>query len=147
MALSNCDSFERNGLILYRNLLPGDLIAALHAQIDSKYDQIESARRAGGFVNDIVGTTERFVPTASSLTVGAAISEKTLRLVLAQIAEAPTGAWIKNELESHVVCDLDQSWVRRQYAPANYPRFHAPHGWHQDGALKFDFAAHQPAHS
>ena len=38
-------------------------------------------------------------------------------------------------------CDLDQAWVRRQYAPGHYPRDHAPHGWHQDGALSFDFRA------
>lgn len=32
-------------------------------------------------------------------------------------------------------------WLRRQYAPARYPPGHAPHSWHQDGALGFDFAA------
>jgi ectoine hydroxylase-related dioxygenase (phytanoyl-CoA dioxygenase family) len=32
--------------------------------------------------------------------------------------------------------------VRRQYAPSSYPPLHAPHGWHQDGALKFDFLSH-----
>jgi ectoine hydroxylase-related dioxygenase (phytanoyl-CoA dioxygenase family) len=41
-----------------------------------------------------------------------------------------------------VVCDLDECWVRRQYAPRNYPARHAPHSWHQDGALRFDFSRH-----
>ena len=31
------------------------------------------------------------------------------------------------------------SWVRRQFAPSRYPPGHAPHAWHQDGALGFDF--------
>jgi hypothetical protein len=39
-------------------------------------------------------------------------------------------------------CDIDQCWVRRQYAPGRAPPHHAPHSWHQDGALNFDFAAH-----
>ena len=39
-------------------------------------------------------------------------------------------------------CDVDQCWVRRQYAPHRAPPHHAPHSWHQDGALNFDFAAH-----
>ena len=38
-------------------------------------------------------------------------------------------------------CNYDQSWIRRQYAPANCPPCHAPHSWHQDGALGFDFLA------
>jgi hypothetical protein len=36
-------------------------------------------------------------------------------------------------------CDVDQCWVRRQYAPRHAPLHHAPHSWHQDGALNFDF--------
>src|SRR5215467_276285 len=35
----------------------------------------------------------------------------------------------------------ERSWERRQYAPGHYPPLHAPHGWHQDGALGFDFGA------
>ena len=41
-----------------------------------------------------------------------------------------------------IACTLTQSWVRRQYAPHRYPPLHAPHGWHQDGALGFDFLSH-----
>ncbi len=42
-------------------------------------------------------------------------------------------------------CDVDQCWVRRQYAVHNAPPHHAPHSWHQDGALNFDFIAHSGA--
>src|SRR4029077_7425211 len=45
------------------------------------------------------------------------------------------------ELGESALCDRDQSWVRRQYVPSRYPRFHGPHGWHQDGALRFDFGS------
>jgi ectoine hydroxylase-related dioxygenase (phytanoyl-CoA dioxygenase family) len=38
-----------------------------------------------------------------------------------------------------LACNVDQCWVRRQYAPSRYPPRHAPHAWHQDGALGFDF--------
>ena len=33
----------------------------------------------------------------------------------------------------------DQCWARCQYAPGRAPPGHAAHGWHQDGALNFDF--------
>lgn len=45
-------------------------------------------------------------------------------------------------LGRRLVCDLDQAWVRRQYAPAHAPPLHHPHVWHQDGALGFDFLTH-----
>ncbi len=47
-----------------------------------------------------------------------------------------------HSLGGPVVCDVDQCWVRRQYAHGNYPPLHAPHSWHQDGALHFDFRAY-----
>src|SRR6202140_4223876 len=40
-------------------------------------------------------------------------------------------ALCERELGAPVVCDGDQCWVRRQYAPGNYPPLHAPHSWHQ----------------
>ncbi|MCB9527989.1 MAG: hypothetical protein H6701_06250 [Myxococcales bacterium] len=38
----------------------------------------------------------------------------------------------------------DQAWLRRQLPPARAPRHHAPHRWHQDGALGFDFLGGDP---
>ncbi len=52
---------------------------------------------------------------------------------------------LRRRLGAHLACDLDQCWVRRQYAPRNAPPPHAAHSWHQDGALNFDFAAHAGA--
>jgi hypothetical protein len=39
----------------------------------------------------------------------------------------------------------DQCWARCQYAPVRAPPGHVAHGWHQDGALHFDFQAPQAA--
>jgi hypothetical protein len=51
-------------------------------------------------------------------------------------------AQVDLDLGPLTACDVDQCWVRRQYAPRHAPAHHAPHSWHQDGALKFDFVAH-----
>src|SRR5205085_2056920 len=61
---------------------------------------------------------------------------------LGQISQGAAGAWIREQLGPKVECDMNEGWVRRQYAPRNYPAFHAPHGWHQDGGLGFDYSAH-----
>src|SRR5689334_7251743 len=89
-------------LTLHKNLLPTDLIGALRSQIDSKFDQIESAARSGRSANEVIGATERYIPTASSFTIGAAVSQGTVDLILSRIADAPTGRWIKDELENEV---------------------------------------------
>jgi hypothetical protein len=49
------------------------------------------------------------------------------------------GTFCRSRLGDALACDLDQCWVRRQYAPSRYPPGHHPHAWHQDGALAFDF--------
>lgn len=53
--------------------------------------------------------------------------------VLRAVAQSPLGAVIERDLGRRAVCDVDQSWVRHG---------RPPHGWHQDGALRFDFLAH-----
>jgi hypothetical protein len=58
---------------------------------------------------------------------------------LESVSELP--AICERMLDAPVFCDVDQCWVRRQYSPGNYPPLHAPHSWHQDGALHFDFQA------
>ena len=49
------------------------------------------------------------------------------------------GTFCRSRLGAALSCDVDQCWIRRQYAPSRYPPGHAPHAWHQDGALAFDF--------
>lgn len=84
---------------------------------------------------------ERFVPTASSYTLQGALGEAGVGAVVDQLAKAGVIDAIGTALGGALLVNLDQSWVRRQYAPDHYPPLHAPHGWHQDGALGFDFGA------
>jgi hypothetical protein len=136
--------FDHNGIVLYRSALAGRKLVDWKSQIDECYGQIEAARQHGdsAAVAQLIGPSEQFAPTASSFTIGTALSDENLRNLLSTLTTGCAGAWIESTLRSHVSCDLDQSWVRRQYAPSRYPPFHAPHGWHQDGALKFDFSSY-----
>ena len=124
-------------------VMPWEL-AAWTKLIDARYQLLDATRQRDGPVaaSRLVSTGERFVPTASSFTIGEVFSGEKLRTLLDQILAGAAGGWIRDELKSPIACDVDQSRVRRQYAPANYPPWHAPHGWHQDGALGFDFLAH-----
>lgn len=53
--------------------------------------------------------------------------------VLQALRRSPLAAHVGRALSPAPLCNLDQSWVRHG---------RPPHGWHQDGALRFDFIAH-----
>lgn len=52
--------------------------------------------------------------------------------VLQAVGRSPLRALVEQALGPAPPCNLDQSWVRHG---------RPPHGWHQDGALRFDFVA------
>ena len=81
----------------------------------------------------------RFVVTASSFSLDAALADADI----SRLREA-FGAGVARTAArlppKRLVLDVDQSWLRRQYPAPNAPQFHAVHGWHQDGALGYDFS-------
>ncbi len=86
---------------------------------------------------------------SSSLRV-AAVGGLDLAAIARSVVAGEVGALCHAQLGDALACDIDRCWVRRQYAPRRYPPGHAPHSWHQDGALGFDFldpkaAASDPA--
>src|SRR6266850_1348933 len=111
-------------------------------RIDEQYERIEAARQLGGGVSAVIPPGQRFAPTASSFTIGAIFPDGKFQTLFAAIDAGCAGAWIRSTMSDGIACDLTQSWVRRQYAPHCYPPLHAPHGWHQDGALGFDFLSY-----
>jgi hypothetical protein len=81
-----------------------------------------------------------FNPYSSSLRA-AAVDALDLEAIALSLLDAETGAIARDRLGHDLALDVDQCWIRRQYAPARAPPGHAPHSWHQDGALGFDFLA------
>jgi hypothetical protein len=144
MAEQISDPLVCDGSILCRAILTPEHLMKWKSSIDARYHDLEIARRNDNSadVTRITGARERFVPTASSFTICALNSESNISELLNSISTGIAGMWIKNILSCRLLCNLDQSWERRQYAPSHYPPLHAPHGWHQDGALKFGFQSH-----
>ena len=132
---------DLDGLALFQSVLARPQLAGCTSQIDAQYVVLETARQEDrpAAASRLVAPGQQFVPTASSFTLGAILSDETLGILLAGMSAGSAGEWIQDELQGPAACDLDQAWVRRQYAPRHYPPLHAPHGWHQDGALGFDF--------
>lgn len=137
---------QTGGLALVRSALEARHVDWLTTRIGGLYQALDTARRDGDFkkVGQLVRPPEKFVPTASSFTALAALALNELTAVL-QGLSGEVQQWLLQALCAQPACNLDQAWVRRQYAPKHYPRLHAAHGWHQDGALGFEFAAQEPA--
>ena len=130
-----------DSLTLCRSLLTQPALRDLSLLIDRAYGVFEHADPAqrAAMVDRLSVRGQKFVLTASSLTLGVALSESDWEILFHAIHHSAAAAWIGGKLGPRVAVDLDQAWIRRQYAPGRYPLFHAPHGWHQDGALRFDF--------
>jgi hypothetical protein len=111
------------------------------ARSDALYQSHDAARRQGdpAQLDRLVPRGQRFALTASSFTLGTVLSDDDLRAFAASICRGQAALCLDSQLGSALAWDVDQSWLRRQYAPARYPRWHAPHGWHQDAALGVDF--------
>jgi hypothetical protein len=126
------------GIAFLPSVLPEPLLLSCQEQIGAKYMEVNAPQGLGGDSH----MHPDYVPTASSFGIRAVFLDEQLTELCAAVHASCVGDCISAALRGALSCDLDQSWVRRQYAPQNYPRWHSPHGWHQDGALKFDFAAH-----
>lgn len=129
-------------VVLTHNALHLCVIESLYSAAQKTYQDI-AAMMATQSVDAVVGSllpTHKYLPYASSVSLSSINDRALVDALLSEIAGGPAGGQIRKMLGSHeVICDFDQAWIRRQYAPHLYPPKHAPHGWHQDGALGFDF--------
>jgi hypothetical protein len=135
-------SLQRNGISLHDGIVARGLIHRLAGAADEYYQKISAI--PAETIRDHLPAGQKHIPTASSFTLEAIFSVEECDEILHAIINSTAGDAMEHILGGLAACDLDQAWVRRQYAPARYPRFHAPHGWHQDGALGCDFSKTDP---
>ena len=112
--------------VLLSGVVSADVCARWLALIERRYAAL-----------DALHADPDFSLHSSSLRLRA-VSEISLDEVLRAVVHGQ----LLSRLGDHLHCDIDQCWIRRQYAPHHAPPQHAAHSWHQDGALCFDFVAH-----
>jgi hypothetical protein len=129
------------GIFVHRAAVDAAAVSALRARTGAAYDALEASGHPGlrGVTRVALPGGESFVPTASSLTLGAVLTAGEQRALCTALLAGPVGESVARALGRSLALCASQAWIRRQYAPPSYPRAHAPHGWHQDGALGFDF--------
>lgn len=132
------ERWEQEGVVVLREICDRSRLAALLTAAERVYLEIHSARDANppGCVADVPAGVRSYRPTASSMLVESIAGQDAIGELL-----APLNDLLRMLLHDAVVCNLDQAWLRRQYPAKAAPAGHHPHGWHQDGALGFDFTA------
>jgi hypothetical protein len=136
-------SFPDAGVWLQRRLIDSALIGKLAQIIDPFYQRIDAIKEKDGAegVRKVLTPGQKYASLVSSVTLGTALGSREWHGIFQAIGASPIKNIMEDALGGAVMCDLDQAWIRRQYAPCQYPSGHSPHGWHQDGALGYDFIA------
>jgi hypothetical protein len=111
---------RRHGAALLRRAVPPEPLIRLRRLVDARFDAVSSAPTEGF----------GFTPFSYSMRVAAVpehqeILEHILGLdpLFRQIFGGP------------VACNVEESWLRKRFAPCDAPRHYQPNRWHQDGGL------------
>jgi Phytanoyl-CoA dioxygenase (PhyH) len=121
-------------MVLLRDLLAEDALKRLKEAAERCFEQIEQGHsppdryRFNRFSNSLL--------LASLLDFGCGSREE----LLAPLAAPGLEALFSAAMGPEWACNLEQSWVRKKFAPCHAPagNYH-PQGWHQDGALGVRF--------
>jgi hypothetical protein len=131
----------RQGVALLRGAFPETLVAQWREIADKLYDCIASVEQrddADG-MQRLLPSGQHYLPNVSSISLRGVYAEAEWQALLEAVAATPLLELIEQELGGPCVCNLDRSWVRRQYAIRHRPPGRVPHSWHQDGALLYPF--------
>ena len=114
---------------LDRRLLERLRVAALTRHEQGRLD----AARRDPCASLLTGPDWTWVHSSQSITLGPLL-EDALQMVMLSVF----GDLVRQRFKQPL-CIASQAWIRRQHPPAHRPPRVAPHAWHQDGALGFDF--------
>jgi hypothetical protein len=124
---------REQGIALLRGVFPKDLLTRLKEAAALCFEAI----RAGGAVPDHY----HFNPFSHSVLL-AALPDFGCgpEELMAPLSTPGLGALFCEALDGEWTCGMEQSWVRKKFAPQQTPdRQYQPQTWHQDGALGVRF--------
>jgi hypothetical protein len=129
-------ALKNDGVAIARRALSAETVRGWRAAAEARYREVDAIGAIDGpwVVGDRLGVP--FVPTASSL--GLSALGPLAREIATQIQRA-VGGPMEAVMGTSSRPLLESAWLRRQFAPGQAPTYHAPHAWHQDGGLGFDY--------
>lgn len=129
------------GVSLTRRAFPMEITLRWRTIADREYARLQSLAQPEGLEAERRKWPpgKRYLPHVSSISLEAVYPQPEWQRLLRGLETASLRETIEEALGGPAVCDLDRSWVRRQYPIHRRPPGHTPHSWHQDGALLYPF--------
>lgn len=133
---------ETVGAVCLRGAIPGPAVERLRAAATPLLARIEALRAEHGpwGVAPHLPEGVAWLPTVSSVGLEWAARSLGWAALLEAMVTPDLYALLERLCGGAPAADLDQCWLRRQYAPSLAPQAHFPHAWHQDGGIGYDFA-------
>jgi ectoine hydroxylase-related dioxygenase (phytanoyl-CoA dioxygenase family) len=122
---------QDEGAVLLRGVFAHDSLNKLKDAAERSFEAVET--------EGSLAERHRFnrfshsVPLSALAEFGCDVKELTAPLAAPELSELFAEA-----IGSTWACRMEHSWVRKKFAPAQAPDYHAQ-GWHQDGALGVQF--------
>jgi hypothetical protein len=111
------DRLHEDGVSVLRNAFSLEILTRFRTAAEACFEAVAAGR--------FDAQPFRFTPFSHSLAIEA------LRQFGTDDLLAPVAALPSQALE----CRLDESWVRKRFAPCSAPPLYRPNSWHQDGGL------------
>jgi hypothetical protein len=123
---------HEQGVVVLRGVFPKDVLTPLRRSAEACFDTIEASEaNAYGFT-----PFSYSVILPALLEFGAGSREQ----LLAPVTASGFNDLLAEVLDAPAACNLEQSWVRKRFAPSNAPRMYRPNTWHQDGGLGVSYS-------
>jgi hypothetical protein len=132
------DQLQEQGVVLLRGVFPLNTLAAVRCAAQACFEAAEVGGRQAFPETYRYNPLSRSILLAALQDFGCCVEE-----LSAPIAIAGLDALLAGALGGAAACHLEQSWVRKRYAPCHAPAGYYPNSWHQDGGLAVRFPSVQ----
>ena len=124
---------REHGVALLRGVLARDSLTPLSDAAAACFAAIETGQPPPAHY--------RFNPYSHSVLLPALLDFgcRSPQQLLAPLTESGLDRSSSEVMGCGLTCRMEESWVRKKYAPRHAPKVHHPQDWHQDGALGVRF--------
>jgi hypothetical protein len=128
-------ALPEQGVVLLQGVFSKDLLLHLRESAEACFSRI-----AAGHTQELAAGY-RFTPFSYSVLLAALLEfgVASREELVAHLAVIGLNDLLADVMAGPVDCNLDESWVRKRFAPSNAPRHYHPNTWHQDGGLGVSF--------
>jgi ectoine hydroxylase-related dioxygenase (phytanoyl-CoA dioxygenase family) len=130
---------QQKGVMVVKNILTPQQLSTLIEKSTLCFNHIENLIKEKGItqVKDYLPSSYNFRETVTSVNVCALMdySPSIITDIFQRIKSSLIQDILIEIMGKNVKCNIEESWLRKQYSLPNYHPLHHPHSWHQDGCL------------